>query len=96
MSNTLVYAVKQCISVFLISKYNIDSDFCLCHITIKAQAAVKCPNCSPWNVLTRMHRKKDRRLYIDGCTVEGVTNRESLDNQYGYLSVNGSFRKTHI
>jgi len=27
MSNTLLYAVKQCISVFLISKYNIDSDF---------------------------------------------------------------------
>jgi len=29
MPNTLAYAVKQCISVFLISKYNIDSDFCL-------------------------------------------------------------------
>jgi len=27
MPNTLVYAVKQYISVFLISKYNIDSDF---------------------------------------------------------------------
>jgi len=27
MPNTLVYAVKQCILVFLISKYNIDSDF---------------------------------------------------------------------
>jgi len=26
MPNTLVYAIKQCISVFLISKYNIDSD----------------------------------------------------------------------
>jgi len=30
LPNTLVYAVKQCISVFLISKYNVDSDFCLC------------------------------------------------------------------
>jgi len=39
-----------------------------------------------------MHRKKDRRLYIDGCMAEGATNRESLDNQYGYLSVNSSFR----
>jgi len=34
MPNTLAYAVKQYISVFLISKYNIDSDFCLCHIMI--------------------------------------------------------------
>jgi len=63
---------------------------------IKAQAVVECPNCSSWNVLTRMCRKKDRHLYIDGCTIEGTTNRESLDNQYGYLSVNNSFRKTHI
>jgi len=41
MPNTLAYGVKQCISVFLISKYNIDSDFCLsyhdkatCHDTL--------------------------------------------------------------
>jgi len=31
MPNTLVYAVKQCISVFLISKYNINSDFISYH-----------------------------------------------------------------
>jgi len=29
MPNTLAYAVKQCISVFLISKYNINSDWFL-------------------------------------------------------------------
>jgi len=46
---------------------------------------VECPNLNPWNALTRMHRKKDRHLNIDECTVEGAINRESLDNQYGYL-----------
>jgi len=34
MPNTLVYAVKQCISVFLISKYNIDSDFLMSYHNI--------------------------------------------------------------
>jgi len=34
MPNTQVYAVKQYISVFLTSKYNMDSDLCLCYITI--------------------------------------------------------------
>ena len=29
MTNTLAYVVKLCISVFLIIKYNIDSDYCL-------------------------------------------------------------------
>ena len=35
MTNTLyiTYTVKSCISVFLIIKYNIDSDFCLYHIS---------------------------------------------------------------
>jgi len=63
---------------------------------IKAQAAVECHNYSPWNILMRVHRKKDTCLYIDGCTVEDATNRESPDNQYGYLSMNSSFRKTRI
>jgi len=35
-------------------------------------------------------------MYIDDGTVEGAINMESLDNQYGYLKVNKSFRKTLI
>ena len=40
MNNTLAYAVKLCISVFLIIKYNIDSDYCLCHITIQLHVMI--------------------------------------------------------
>ena len=40
MINTLAYAVKLCILVFLIIKYNIDSDYCLCHITMQLHVMI--------------------------------------------------------
>ena len=40
MTNTLAYAVKLCISVFLIIKYNIDTDYRLCYITIQLHVTI--------------------------------------------------------
>jgi len=36
----------------------------------------------------------DTYVLMDG-TIKGATNMELLDNWYGYLYVNGNFRKTH-
>jgi len=67
MHNTLVYAVKQFIPVFLISKYNIDSDFCLsyhdittCHdiyrYIVAALKRVKEAVCKEWVLCSEYYK----------------------------------------